>query len=155
MFLPLPKFMKYSGMSLLEILLVIGMIGLLFATVVTLIRPARYFANLRNIQRRSDIAAIVSAISQYRQDNQGNIPTGITLDSANPVHICRPGCTESASQIDISSELAPYIQAGVIPIDPSVTVNHLTGYRIYVTSQGQVVVTAPLAENGLIINTIP
>jgi type II secretory pathway pseudopilin PulG len=145
--------MKYSGMSLLEILLVIALLGVLFATVVTLVRPARYFGNIRNGQRKSDILAIYTAINQYRQDNQGNIPNGITLDSVNSVNICKPGCTESSSQIDISTELAPYIQGGVIPVDPTETSNAITGYQVYGTIQGDIVVKAPRAENNIIIQT--
>jgi prepilin-type N-terminal cleavage/methylation domain-containing protein len=143
--------MVKKAFTLLEILLVVTLIGLLLATVVRLINPQRRFGDVNNIQRKSDVFSIYTAINQYREDNRGNLPVGITTTAIN---ICQPGCTENSTQIDITTEISKYIRLGKPPIDPSQTGSILTGYQVSVNTQGRVIVSAPLAENGATINTI-
>jgi prepilin-type N-terminal cleavage/methylation domain-containing protein len=143
--------MVKKAFTLLEILLVVTLIGLLLATVVRLINPQRRFGDVNNIQRKSDVFSIYTAINQYREDNRGNLPMGITTTAIN---ICQPGCTENSTQIDITTEISKYIRLGKPPIDPSQTGSILTGYQVSVNAQGRVIVSAPLAENGATINTI-
>ena len=144
--------MVKKAFTLLEILLVIALIGMLLATVLQLINPQKNLGNVRNIQRKSNIFSIYTAINQYREDNRGDLSTtGITTTAIN---ICQPGCAESTTQIDITTEISKYIRLGKPPIDPSQTGSILTGYQVSVNAQGRVIVSAPLAENGATINTI-
>jgi prepilin-type N-terminal cleavage/methylation domain-containing protein len=143
--------MNTRGFTLLEILLVIALLGILFAIVLRLVNPQRRFGDVNNIQRKSDVLSIYGAINQYREDNRGNLPAGITISDIN---ICQSGCIEDSTQIDITTEIAKYIRLGKPPVDPSQTGSILTGYKVLVNSQGKVVVSAPLAENGFTINTI-
>lgn len=143
--------MYRRGFTLLEILLVITLIGILLATVVRLVNPQKRFGDVNNLQRKSDILSIYNAINQYREDNRGNLPAGITTTAIN---ICQAGCTPSTTQIDITTAISKYIRLGKPPIDPVQTGTILTGYTVYATAQGRVVVSAPLAENGVTINTI-
>lgn len=143
--------MNKKGFTLLEILLVIALIGILLAIVIRLVNPQKRFGDVNNIQRKSDIMAIYIAINQYREDNNGNLPTGITSTAIN---ICQSGCTEDSTQIDITIEISKYIRLGRPPIDPTQTGTILTGYTVYANAQGKIVVSAPLAENGVTINTI-
>ncbi len=143
--------MNRRGFTLLEILLAITLMGILLVTVVRLVNPQKRFGDVNNLQRKSDVLSIYTAINQYREDNRGNLPAGITT---TVMSICQPGCTPSTTQIDITTEISKYIRLGKPPIDPVQTGTVLTGYTVYATEQGRVIVSAPLAENGVTINTI-
>ena len=144
--------MNRRGFTLLEILLAITLMGILLVTVVRLVNPQKRFGDVNNLQRKSDVLSIYTAINQYREDNRGYLPVGITT---TVMSICQPGCdSSSGTQIDITTALSKYIRLGKPPIDPVQTGTVLTGYTVYATEQGKIVVSAPNAENGVTINTI-
>ncbi len=77
-FINLTIFMKNHtkrGFTLIEILVVIGIIAVLAAVVLVAINPARQFAQARDSQRSSNVTAILNAIGQYIADNKGNLPS--------------------------------------------------------------------------------
>jgi len=67
-----------GGFTLIEILVVIGIIAVLATVVLVAINPARQFAQANNSQRTSNVNAILNAVGQYMADNQGDLPSGIT-----------------------------------------------------------------------------
>ncbi len=63
-----------AGFTLIEILVVIGIIAILAAIVIIAINPARQFAQARNSQRASNVNAILNAVGQFVADNKGVLP---------------------------------------------------------------------------------
>ncbi|MBP7006480.1 MAG: prepilin-type N-terminal cleavage/methylation domain-containing protein [Candidatus Pacebacteria bacterium] len=59
------------GFTLIEILIVIGIIAVLAAIVIVAINPAKQFAQARNTQRSANVNAILNAIGQRMADNKG------------------------------------------------------------------------------------
>jgi len=64
-----------AGFTLIEILVVIGIIAILAAIVLIAINPARQFKQARDSQRTSNVNAILNAVGQYIADNKGDTPT--------------------------------------------------------------------------------
>lgn len=62
-----------QGFTLIEILVVIGIIAVLAAIVLVAINPALRFAQAQNSQRNGNVTAILDAVGQYMVDNQGDV----------------------------------------------------------------------------------
>ena len=66
------------GFTLIELLLVISVISVLSGIVIAALSPSRQFAQVRNVQRRTDARAIAAAIDQYVLDQGGDgFPDGL------------------------------------------------------------------------------
>src|SRR3989344_2274425 len=79
----LPKLRK--GFTLVELLIVIGILAVLLAIVLIALNPARQFSQANNTKRSSDVNAILNAVHQYAADNKGAIPADIPTAAAENV----------------------------------------------------------------------
>lgn len=132
---------KNKGFTLIEVLVVIGIIAILAAIVVVAINPARQFAQANNSQRWSNVNAILNAVHQYGVDNRGALPAAIT---GTPTEICQssgtpaPDCTGLA---DLTADLVPTYLVS-IPADPTIADANGTGYTIATSTGNRIKVTA-------------
>ncbi len=70
-----------TGFTLIEILVVIGMLAILSTVVLVAVNPLRQFAQARNSQRQSNVAAVLNAITERIADNGGTFISSSTPDS--------------------------------------------------------------------------
>ncbi len=146
-----------KGFTLLEILLVIGIIAILASIVIIAINPGRQLAQARNLERKSDLKQIDSALTQYYIDNN-EYPASLAGVS-DLTEICDTGASSSPSGIECGtlinlSELVPkYLTA--IPTDPSATTTNYAGYKIIRTGK-KIGLSAPAElEQIITIGTVP
>jgi type IV pilus assembly protein PilA len=139
-------FKSERGFTLIEILLVIGLIAILAAIVIIAINPARQFAQARNTQRSSNVNAILNAVHENMIDNEGVWTCSTDLPTTTAQNI-------SASGVDICDCLVDTYLAE-LPYDPETgsytdCTDYNTGYYIIQsTSTGRVTVIATSSELG-------
>ena len=141
-----------KGFTLLEILLVVGIIAILAGIVILAINPAKQLADTRNAQRRSDILAILNGVYQYEIDKNGAAPTTVGTTgtcTTDPTNIISTSSATTTAAVDLYDYLvtgsSTYLNA--IPKDPLAATS--SGYGILKnTTTGRITVCAPMAENG-------
>ena len=143
-----------AGFTLVELLVVIGVIAILATVVIVTLNPPRLFAQARNTQRWSNVNKIINVIGQRMTDNRGIFQTGCAA-GAIPTSTTRM----ATSTYDIGPCLVPtYIEAMLFdPSDVAAVFNSTSDYDTgYFVSRdettGRVTVNAPSAELGDIIS---
>jgi len=143
---------KQQGFTLIEILLVIGIIAVLATVVFVALNPAKRFTDAQNERRLSDIETILTAVHQYIIDNKGVVPPEIDTNELM-LGTANNGCTlsdvggcntQSDACVDLSSSLSRYLKS--IPFDPKNGSSEATYYTIIKDDNGLITVRACGAE---------
>lgn len=138
---------KTKGFTLVEILLVIGIIAVLATVVIVSLDPATRFQNARDARRLSDIQSILSAVQQYIVDNRGALPNGLDTEwrqigtGGGGCLFITPRCNISPDAcLDLSTPLSRYLKS--MPYDPAFGSATMTHYAISVDANNLVTVIA-------------
>lgn len=154
---------RQQGFTLVEILVVIGILAVLLAVSLVAINPNQHFIDSRNSQRWSNVNAVLDAIYEYQATHNGSLPAAISSISdttAHPLALVASPTTE----IDLCDDLTPN-QIADLPMDPSAdaptggatpcataTTAYDTGYTITKSASGnRFTVSAPNAEDSVSI----
>ncbi|HUZ92769.1 MAG TPA: prepilin-type N-terminal cleavage/methylation domain-containing protein [Candidatus Paceibacterota bacterium] len=142
-----------TGFTLLEILLVVAAIGILAGIVILAINPSKQLGDTRNAERKVDVNTILNAVYQYSIDNNGALPSSITVSSTE---ICATGVATSTCTTDNLVDLSvltrneKYLTA--IPTEPQKTNVDGAGYQIKKSVNGRITVNAQFAEQSSTIS---
>lgn len=155
-------FKTNKGFTLIEILVVIGIIAILAAIVIIAINPAKQFAQARNTQRVSNTNAILSAVGQRISDNkgvfEGTFDIGGTdyhcdeLPDPAPLDITDSNGTAATGNEsgDLGCLVPTYISA--LPEEPTAGGND---YTIELLANGRIQVCAPEMQNETALPDLP
>ena len=153
---------KNTGFTLIELIVVVGILSMLSIVVMSAIKPARRFSETRDARRAEDANQILSAVHQCAIDKKdsplmptclGTVTAGTTYEitSSNVNSGCQTLCTNATSDsscLQLNSTLDDYFVN--LPTDPSGVVTGHTGYSLTLYSNGMTVIEACAAENGSI-----
>jgi prepilin-type N-terminal cleavage/methylation domain-containing protein len=153
-----------QGFTLVELLVVIGILGIIMAVTIVAINPAQQFQNARNAQRQTDVTSILDAIYQYEAQNTGSFPGTLgSITVSTPYALASSGGNFiDLCQITSGSAILVPTYIADLPSDPSQsspktptntncrsTTAYTTGYTITRSATGnRFTVSAPQAENG-------
>lgn len=152
-----------QGFTLIEILVVIGMIAILASVVLVAINPLRQFAQARNAQRASDVNAILNAVGERIAENRGLFTDSVSCTNPLPQEATK---IASTGGYDLRGCIVPSF-ISEIPVDPSVGRNSCTDLNCtdptydsgYVISQdpitNRIMVCAPAAAESAIPDSKP
>ena len=141
-----------SGFTLIELLLVIGIIAVLAAIVIVAIQPSKPISEARDVQRKADVNAILSAVHQYVLDHDGEIPADIPVSPAPAKIICHATvdpqvCAKAFFGVNLRMLSGSYVK--LFPKDPYISETGTgTYYTIVRDRSGRITVNAPQAERG-------
>ncbi len=133
---------KNSGFTLIEVLVVIGIIAVLASVVLIAINPARQFAQARDSQRVSNVNAILNAIGQRIVDNKGVFEGGAC--PVLPTETTTILTTSGTGAGELGCLVPIYLPA--FPLDPTIGLGSFTGYSIMASTTGRVTVSATTTE---------
>lgn len=144
------KVKDLKGFTLIEILIVIGLIAILAAVTIIALNPTASFASARNSERNTEIAQLFNAINRgvvagaISQTGIVNTSTAAALPSCNST--TAPSNGVSASFLNITHTITPGYLAQV-PTDPSTNnPQYLVCYQV--AGGTNLTIYAPVTESG-------
>ena len=138
---------KEEGFTLIEVLVVMGIIAVLSTVVLVAINPARQFAQSRDTQRTSNVTALLNAIGQRAVDNKGIFETDCDAGEI-------PATTtaiKSTGGYNLYPCIVPTYMA-LLPVDPKTgsfasAADYDAGYTVVRdATTGRITVAAPSTE---------
>ena len=132
--------MERSNFSIIELLLVVGIIAILVLIVIVAINPTKQMGSARDAERRADLDEVLTAVYQYAIDHEGEFPPELLSDERE-ICVYDMQC-DGVVLVSLQEKYLPTIAR-----DPlAASDNGGTNYFISLGNDRRVTVTAPGAE---------
>ncbi|MBU0766488.1 type II secretion system GspH family protein [Patescibacteria group bacterium] len=119
-----------KAFTLIEILVVIGILGILAAVVIIAINPTKQLCDAHDVERRSMIRELNNATIQYLISEWEEPSSEIPLGEENALPICRFGVSTDPTCVNLDLLVPDYLAD--LPVDEIMETNdNYTGYSIY------------------------
>ena len=142
-----------KGFTLIEPLVVIGVLAILLTIVLVAINPARQFSQSNNTKRRSDVNALLNGIHQFAADNRGVLPAGITDTAQNISDVAADLCADLVPDYLAALPVDPLTNAGASVTDCAAAYD--TNYQVVKSAtNNRITVTAGAAELNEVISVV-
>lgn len=129
---------QQPAFTLIELLIVIGIIGTLASVTIVAINPNKQLNSAKDTARLSAVRELRNALTQYQIDN-GSFPTGIPISIAAP--ICKAGITTDVTCVNLDTLVPKYVVA--LPQEASEPNTNYSGYLAgVINGRAQVTATA-------------
>lgn len=145
---------KHKAFTLVELLLVMGLIAVLATVVLVAVNPGRQFAQARDTQRIAHLNTILNGVSQRLADHRGLFEEGC---AAGPIPNVPTTIGSQAGSYNMLPCLSPdYLSS--FPTDPKTgsftsASSYDSKYRIVAeATSSRIIVSAPDTEIGSIIS---
>lgn len=146
--------MKRKAFTLIELLLVIGIISALAVAVFVALNPSQRMKDTRDSRRATDLDTILTALHEYNVDTKAGALTNMPAvgteaqlgTGASGCTLTTGGCNAGAACADLmtgANNLSKYLKS--MPIDPLDGVTYTavhTGYSVVVDTNGLITVKA-------------
>lgn len=138
-----------KGFTLIEILIVIGIMAILASIMLVAVNPSRQFKVARDTQRMSNLNALLNAIHENISENKGDfVCNGSTRNISSTPLLVKYGAGYPDYEGDIASCLVPDYISG-LPWNPgnsayyfSSTTDYNTGYELFRDTDGRLVASS-------------
>lgn len=139
---------RQKGFTLIEVLVVMGIIAVLSTVVLVAINPSRQFAQSRDTQRTSNVTALLNAIGQRAVDNRGIFEIDC---AAGLIPATSTAIKSGTGGFDLYPCIVPVYMA-LLPVDPKAgnftsAADYDSGYTIARDeATGRITIAAPNTE---------
>lgn len=142
------------GFTLVELLVVIGILAVLTAIVLVAVNPGRQFMQARDTQRRADVNTISTAIVAFMSDPNNTADKSLSGMGITADCVIGPAHAIGTAGLDLGAIVAP-VYVAALPVDPTngdatntlytVCVNDATSNRFTVAATSEMVPATPIS----------
>lgn len=148
---------RHGGFTLIEILVVLGILAILATLVLVAVNPSRQFKMARDTKRAANVATILNTVSQNIADHSGSF---MCQGSAVQIPDVPTEISSDQGGFNLAECVVPdYISA--LPYDPGDGVSfynnethYMTGYKISADPAGRVTVSGVGEVSGGLISAV-
>ena len=134
----------HDGFMFIELLIVLGMMGVLASIVIVAINPTKHLCEAANAKRHFTVREFGNALNEYQIRTRMNAAGSLSPGEGNAKPVCRQSVVNDLSCINLDTLAPDYLQE--IPMDPLETNANYSGYSVYRLPGGLDLVRSDHAE---------